>query len=250
MSSLQSKIRVAALTHRGKVRSKNEDAMALGEKLFFGDMEQPFVAEPQDGPTVLIVADGMGGHVKGEIASRSVLEILRDGAYPDDILAWDRALSFANDRLYDLMRLRPEVIGLGSTIVGVSLSADRTTYFNVGDSRAYRHSLHTLEQVSRDDVPIPAIRNEARRTSQITQALGGRSFRTKILPHVLAGPPMRIGETILLCSDGLTDMVSDEEICKILDDPAEPSLSVQRLADAALLAGGRDNISVIVARAY
>ncbi len=247
----QGVIRAAALTHRGAVRERNEDAVALGGILLTGDMSAPVVAEIDDETRVLIVADGMGGHVRGDLASRTVLEALRDRASAQNVPSWCEALLFANGRLYDLMRERPGLLGLGATAVGVAFSRDTLIYFNVGDSRAYRHSRGLLEQVSHDDVPnAPRGLRSRMDPRQITQSLGGRRARTWITPHVTSALPLLPGETILLCSDGLTDMVTDETIRKVLDEAAGPALTARRLLDAALKEGGDDNISVVVATAY
>jgi protein phosphatase len=250
-TTAQAIIKVAALTHRGAVRDRNEDTIALGRVLLVGDMNTPVLAEVDGETRMLIVADGMGGHARGELASRTALEAILDCGRPQDILAWREALLFANDRLYDLMRVRPEALGLGTTVVGVAFCADTLIHFNVGDSRAYRHSRGILEQISHDDVPSAPRGPEPRRAShQITQSLGGRLARTRIVPHVSSALPLRPSETILLCSDGLTDMLSDATIREVLDEGAEPSLSACQLMNAALQAGGHDNISVVIAAAY
>ncbi len=250
-NTTQGVIRAAALTHRGAVRERNEDAIALGGVLLTGDMSAPVIAEIDDETRVFIVADGMGGHVRGDLASRTVLEALRERASAEDVPSWREALLFANDRLYDLMGERPELLGLGATVVGVAFSRDSLIYFNVGDSRAYRHSRGVLEQVSHDDVPhAPRRLRSGLGSRQITQSLGGRRARTRITPHITSALPLLPDETILLCSDGLTDMVSDATIRKVLDEAAEPALAARRLLDAALKAGGHDNISVVIATAY
>jgi len=243
-------IRVAALTHRGALRDRNEDAVALGRRILHGDMESPAVDEIDDNMRMLIVADGMGGHARGELASRAVLEAILDRELPQDILASREAILTANDRLYDLMRMRPEVLGLGSTVVGVTFCVDSLIHFNVGDSRAYRHRRGVLDLVSHDDVPGRSRAPGSRRTTQeITQSLGGHFSRTRVVPHVGSSLPLRRGESILLCSDGLTDMIDDPSITRILDAAEEPANSVRRLVGAAIDAGGHDNISVVIAAA-
>lgn len=249
MALAQGLIRVAAQTHRGMVRDHNEDAIALGKVLLTGDMAAPIVAEIADETRMLVVTDGMGGHLAGELASRTALESLRERAYPQDIPGWREALQQANDRLYDVMRERPKVRGMGTTIVGVAFYAEELICFNVGDSRGYRHSRGALQQLSRDDVPESSDGSVRRVSSHITQSLGGLIVRRKIAPHVAAAPSLEPGETILLCSDGLTDMVNDRTISRILDAPAEPAVMARRLVNAALVAGGHDNISVVVASA-
>lgn len=247
MALAQGLIRVAAQTHRGMVRDHNEDAIALGKVLLTGDMAAPIVTKIDDETRMLVVTDGMGGHLAGELASRTSLEWLRDRECPRDVTGWCEALQEANNRLYDVMRERPKVRGMGTTIVGVAFYAEELIYFNVGDSRAYRHSRGALQQLSHDDVPEASDGSGRRVSSQITQSLGGLVVRRKIVPHVAAAPSLGPGETILLCSDGLTDMVNDRTISRILDADAEPIVTARRLVNGALVAGGHDNISVVVA---
>lgn len=242
-------IEAAAITHRGSVRHKNEDAVSLDSTLLTGDMNRPKALRINAGNLLLMIADGMGGHAGGEIASRLALESLQQHTKLTDILEWRNAIQSANNRLYDLMLERPELIGFGSTLVGVVFCSDCLIFFNVGDSRAYRHSLGKLEQVSQDDVPhSPNSPKRARRTHQITQSLGGRMTRTQVCPHIRSGLPLGADETILLCSDGLTDMVSEKQLLQILDTIRQPEECAYHLFNQALAAGGQDNISIVIAR--
>lgn len=240
---------VAALTHRGAVRAHNEDAIALGETLLMGDMREPLVLAlaHQD---VVLLADGMGGHAFGELASRTSVEALI-GARRSlaDEAGCRQAIADASARLFDLMRRRPETLGMGTTVVGAVLVEDRLVHFNVGDSRAYRHSPGGLRQISRDDVPHPGGAGPRRVSHVITQCLGGHAWDTGIDPHIATAPPLRPGETLLLCSDGLTDMADDEEIARVLEAVRDPGACASDLFKLAMDAGGVDNISVVVVRA-
>lgn len=247
MALAQGNIRVAAQTHRGMVRDHNEDTIALGNLLLTGNMAAPIVAEIDHETRMLVVADGMGGHLAGELASQTALESLCERGCPQDISGWREALQEANDRLYDVMRERPKVRGMGTTIVGIAFYAGELIHFNVGDSRAYRHNRSGLKQISHDDVPDASNGSAGRVSSQINQSLGGLAVRRLIMPHVTSAPPLRPRETVLVCSDGLTDMVNDRTISRILDASAEPAVTARRLVNAALVAGGHDNVSVVVA---
>jgi serine/threonine protein phosphatase PrpC len=248
--SWSEQIEYAALTHRGIVRGQNEDAVAVGQKILVGSMDSPETGILNVQSRMLLLADGMGGHTRGELASREVLSALLERGPPDDILASRDAILFANDRLYDLMLRQPEVLGLGSTVVGVVFTAASVIYFNVGDSRCYRHRVGHLKLVSCDDVPVSAhSANFRRATQEITQSLGGRFSRTRVVPHVNSLSPLMPGESIVLCSDGLTDMVEDFCISKTLDESDGPASAVTRLMQSALDAGGRDNVSIVVATA-
>lgn len=136
---------------------------------------------------------------------------------------------------------------MGTTLAGAVLKADQLVTFNVGDSRCYLFSAGQLIQLSHDDVPEQENDRPApRRSHAITQALGGTSFPVTIEPHISADPPLALGETLLLCSDGLTDMVNQRAIESILGDARTPVESVRRLAAKAFESGGRDNLSLIV----
>lgn len=249
--SRPSTLELAFITHRGMIRSRNEDAIAVGDQIFLGDMDAPATSRIEGSEGLVMVADGMGGHARGELASKSALKILLSRGFPcNDLVSWSDALQGANDGLYDLMAERPDVRGLGTTIVGVAFLPSSLIVFNVGDSRAYRFGNGRITRLTQDDVPMGTITPNARRTGhQITQSLGGRLARTKILPHIQAAPPLQAGECILLCSDGLTDMVSDTDLARVLGNGAGVATRACMLFDMAIQSGGKDNISVIVVAA-
>lgn len=238
---------IAAFTHRGRVRPNNEDAIAVDNRFLTGDMDVPVVMTPPSNSHLLMIADGMGGHAHGAMASRAVLDYL--------VAAVDRlsnpascaeAIEEANQNLYELMHKHEEALGMGSTLVGAVLTADQLLTFNVGDSRCYLFSGGQLVQLSHDDVPEGA--HNPRRSHALIQALGGSSFPVTIEPHISVDSPLAAGETLLLCSDGLTDMVADETIRYALSTAKTPLQCVSKLAAEAFSAGARDNISLIVAR--
>lgn len=223
-------IRIHALSHLGEVRTRNEDAIAipLADDLIFSWSGEV----PPDNCWALL-ADGMGGHVAGEVASELALVVLRprmstirDEA---DIV---RAVADADTALYLAMDMRPELQGMGTTVAGVVLVGDDALLFNLGDSRIYAFADGCLNQLSIDD----AIEG------QLTQCLGGSQDQVPLSPHVIRHR-FAPGALLLLCSDGLTDMVSDEAIAQILS--ARPANAATRLVLAALQAGGFDNVSVV-----
>lgn len=217
---------------RGLVRSNNEDACAVSSS-----SETPAAWEgiiPAERGWALI-ADGMGGHAAGEVASRLAVECLRTiSALLDDEEGIRQAVAAVHDIMFSAMRENPGLAGMGTTVAGVVLRGNDVLAFNVGDSRIYHHMGPGLSLVSEDHVIHGHI---------LTQCLGGTSpseipepFVTRIM--------VETGERLLLCSDGLTDMVSDADIEAILRlDQAAPA---QALVSAALEAGGADNVSVIV----
>ncbi|KRR26215.1 hypothetical protein CQ14_21305 [Bradyrhizobium lablabi] len=241
---------IAAFTHRGRVRSANEDALAVDTHILTGNMDKPLVMTAMNDSCVLMIADGMGGHAQGAMASRAVLDYL--------VAAIDRladaatcaeVVEEANQHLFELMHVHQEALGMGSTIVGAVLKGHRLVTFNVGDSRCYLFSAGQLVQLSHDDVPEGENNQfRSRRSHALSQALGGTSLPVAIEPHITIDAPLAPGETLLLCSDGLTDMVADQIISYTLRTTESPLRSARKLAAEAFNAGARDNISLMVVR--
>ena len=250
-SATTAAVHAAAVTHPGFVRVRNEDAVAFDGRLLVGEMKAPLAATLTPQRSVLMVADGMGGHVGGDLASRTALKaLLATSVDCRDVVCWAEAVQQANDALYDLMEEQPSLRALGTTVVGAILSPEALVHFNVGDSRAYHYNGDELVRLSEDDVPLGTIGSRPGRLNhQITQCLGGQRARTRVAPHIGRIPSLRGGETLLLCSDGLTDMVAEAEIEKALQAAAEPAKCVTDLLEIALAGGGDDNISIIVATA-
>jgi serine/threonine protein phosphatase PrpC len=231
--------RIAAFTHRGRVRAGNEDTIVVGEWL-----SEPAMAEPRQflhvlsEPIVCAVADGMGGHRAGEVASREVARRLAaDAARFCDPRAAVAALRDIDAALYRAMAQDPNLLGMGTTVVGLAL-APQLVWFNVGDSRLYCIHDGGLTQLSVDDTP------PGPRSGLITQTLGGLWPPDEtIVPHVneqALSTPARY----LLCSDGLTDMLDDAEIATCLALPDADALA--QLFERAMRAGGIDNISIVL----
>lgn len=240
----------AAFTHRGALREHNEDVVAVAGTVLAGDMREPIVHGLGVGRHLVVVADGLGGHGYGEIASRAAVEVLV--AWPGmiaDEAACRQALLAANRHLYDLMRRRPETIGMGTTVVGAVIEPARLLCFNVGDSRAYRFGAGRLALVSEDHVLAPARPGERRVSHVVTQCLGGHASDAAIDPFISTLPALDAGEAVLLCSDGLTDMVEDGEIAEVLDAAGSAGHAAATLFDLAMRRGGLDNISVVIVRA-
>lgn len=241
---------IAAFTHRGRVRPHNEDTVGIGNRVLTGDMDSPLVITAQTGCALLMIADGMGGHVQGAMASRAVLDYLvAAGDRLSDPASCAQAIGDANQHLFKIMSEHEEALGMGSTIVGAVLTAERLVAFNVGDSSCHLLSAGQLVQLSHDDVPQwESGYFGSRRSHALTQAMGGTSLPVPVEPHVSVDPSLAPGETLLLCSDGLTDMVDNQVIGESLRDTKTPLQSVRKLVAKAFAAGARDNISLIVAR--
>jgi serine/threonine protein phosphatase PrpC len=243
-----SRLQATAFTHQGAVRAANEDTIAVGAWVMSEPMAAPqaFALEIAR-PVICLVADGMGGHAAGEVASRVVAERLTEQAgRAVDAPAVAKLLADVHAELFELMREQPRLGGMGTTVAGVALGPAGSLVFNLGDSRVYRIDDGRLEQLSTDDTPGPKLadgRTAAMTSNLITQTLGGAYQATAIEPHLLAPPPAG-RERYLICSDGLSDLVSRGglEACLHADDRG----SVEALFRAAMAAGGTDNVSIVI----
>jgi serine/threonine protein phosphatase PrpC len=232
--------RVWAATRLGLVRAANEDSWRVGG-VRGGAADTDWAGLlPDDSPWAL-VADGMGGHGAGEVASSVALDTLclllgKDGA--SDIRS---AIAEANWAVFAAMDEPSGRRAMGTTVAGFCCAAGRLTVFNVGDSRVYILRADRLELLSVDDT-LP--RRASGRNHALTQSLGGTSVPLPLDPHITSVEPAG-GDRLLICTDGLTDMLDEEAVRAILD--AVTVNPAAALADAAVDAGGRDNVTVIVA---
>ena len=237
-----------AFTHVGAVRARNEDTVAVDDWVMSQSMDQPTTLERTvTRPMVCLVADGLGGHTGGDVASRLVAERLAGRAGETaDAAALADLLGAVDQALFAAMRERPALHGMGSTVAGLHVGPGGLAVFNVGDSRVYRIEPSGLTQLSTDDTPGPKLddgRTAAYTTPLLTQSLGGWQDPEGIAPHVLREPaPGRY----LLCSDGLTDRLDPGAIADHIDD--DDVASVVALFEAAMAAGGDDNISIVLVR--
>jgi PPM family protein phosphatase len=239
-----------AFTHCGRVRAANEDGVAIEGRILIGDMAAPTTLTVTKDICVLMIADGMGGHAHGAMASRALLErLIADIERLASPTTCAEAIQAANDHLYELMHADPKAIGMGATLVGATLTSTQLLIFNAGDSRGYLHSRDHLIQLSRDDVPDIRIDRSGRRLSHaVTQAVGGSTFHVPIEPHVSVEPPLLPGETLLLCSDGLTDMVPDQIIQDVIRQATDIESAARSLVAHAFRSGGTDNLSLVLAQ--
>lgn len=232
---------VAVQSHVGAVRDHNEDtAVVAGWTSGGASMPDPVVLTPRDGVLLIAVADGMGGHAAGEVASSHVatgLAAVREQLGDEPTLR--AAIERLNAELFTMMAADPSRLGMGTTLAGVVIAEGRVLAFNVGDSRVYRELDGYLGQLSVDDTPA------GERTAVITQALGGATNFQAIAPNVTT-ESQTPGRRYLLCTDGLTDELSLDAIEACLDDDDEAS--VRRLIAAAIAAGGQDNVTVALLR--
>jgi PPM family protein phosphatase len=242
-----------AFTHQGAVRASNEDTIAVGAWIANEPMAAPVVLERTvTAPLICCVADGMGGHAAGEVASRIVAEHLaRRAAEASDEAAMARLLHGLNDTLFQLMDERPAWYGMGTTVAGVAVAPSGIIVFNVGDSRVYRTKPGALVQLSTDDTPGPKLpdgRTAVYTSAIISQVLGGYGPDEpgeRMVPHILR-EPLADGARYLICSDGLTDLLDKAAIEELLEEDDQASAAA--LFEAAMAQGGEDNISLILLR--
>lgn len=230
-------VEVNALTHRGDLRPNNEDTITVAGWVSDVEMGAPRRSRHDLTASLLFaVADGMGGHAGGAIASRYTIKRLAEfsngGAHDVSV-----RLAAINAELYEAMAASPGLLGMGTTVAGLLLSPFDAVWFNVGDSRIYAVRDRRLIQLSIDDVP------PGPRTGMITQTVGGGPVFLPIAPHIETAR-LEIPSRWLLCSDGLTDMLSDAEIEAALGQRDEDTL--RTLFAQAMAAGGADNISIIL----
>ncbi|MFA6124561.1 PP2C family serine/threonine-protein phosphatase [Sphingomonas sp.] len=236
------KVSIHAATHVGYLRAHNEDRCRTADWRTSGEDDDWHGTIAQVGGWV-VIADGMGGHGAGEIASEIAVETLSkrlpDATSEDGVV---EAIRDANSSVHDAMALGLGRPAMGTTIVGAILGAGVCTFFNVGDSRAYLLRGRRLTRQTVDHTPSTD-GSRAPRSHALTQSLGGTLNRRTLNPHVVT-VAIAPGDVIILCSDGLSDLVTDEAIAGVLlSGPLHPGSA---LVDAALEAGGRDNVTVAV----
>jgi len=248
------KIRCEARSDVGRKRKGNEDALALDEE-----------------QRLFVVADGMGGHAAGEVASKVAVDAIEDFVrltggneeitWPfglDDSISYDgnrlkTAIRHANRKVLEATRERSDYEGMATTVAAVLVDGDVANLGHVGDSRVYLWSGGQLVQLTSDhswvneQIQSGVLSAEQARShplrNVVTRALGGR-------PDLLVDIQSRRvkpGDVLLLCSDGLTTMVTDDDIARILrESAADIGAAAQGLVDAANERGGEDNITVVL----
>lgn len=248
------KMRVGSGTDPGKVRTHNEDAL-------FTDADNG----------LLVVADGMGGHKAGDVASKMTVQAVAEAFVatseertPSGRWSLFKRKQTVKDRLVDAMkranrvvldtaRRRPECKGMGTTVVATCLDEGVLYFAHVGDSRIYRLRDGELEQLTEDH----SLLNEYLRMGVIKNENASRFPYKNIIVRALGLSPTvdvdagqdnpQVGDRYLLCSDGLTDMVSDDDIRGELERSGDPDTIAAGLIEAALAAGGLDNVTAVVA---
>lgn len=256
MIDLSDSIEVIAQTDVGQKRDHNEDSVGADSAYGF-----------------VLVADGMGGHNAGEVASgiaanvvyeqlRAVLPEINTGeedketGYALESIAIKSAIELANQAIHQTSKTQPECAGMGTTIVAGLFYDNRISIAHVGDSRMYRLRGKRFDQITKDHSLIQELVDKGfYETVEEAQTAGNKNLITRAL-GVEESAQVDVHEEIvivndiyLLCSDGLTDMVSDEKIYLTLNEfSANLKLAAEKLIEMANENGGKDNISVVLAR--
>lgn len=267
-------VRAFGLSHPGRVRANNEDVFVVGELARTLLVRHTNVPRPDETHSrhrghVFLVADGVGGNEAGEVASRlgadSVEEFLLNTfrrlavvPSPDGQAALGElqaALRRADARLFDEADRHPEWRGMGTTLTMAVVSGRRLFVAHAGDSRCYLHSGGVLRQLTTDHTfAAEMVRSGLITRSQqehhpwrhvVTNLLGGSEHGVRAEVHLL---DLHSGDVLLVCTDGLFDMVPDDAIAGVLAAGADPEAACRRLIDAANENGGADNITAVVAR--
>ncbi|MFD9790910.1 Stp1/IreP family PP2C-type Ser/Thr phosphatase [Streptomyces sp. NPDC059070] len=231
-------LRFAAGSHKGMIREGNEDSGYAG-------------------PRLLAIADGMGGQAAGEVASSEVISTLvtlDDDVPGSDILtSLGTAVQRANDQLRMMVEEDPQLEGMGTTLTALLWTGQRLGLVHVGDSRAYLLRDGVLTQITQDHTWVQRLVDEGRITEEEATTHPQRSLLMRALgsgDHVepdLSIREVRAGDRYLICSDGLSGVVSHQTMEDTLASYQGPQETVQELIQLALRGGGPDNITVIVA---
>ena len=252
--SLRNRLYCVGLTDTGKVREHNEDTIAF---------------DPDIG--LLVLADGMGGYNAGEVASgiavKTIVNLVREQVEREDMNTQDResglsrptiilrdAIHRANKIIYQTARTQPQCEGMGTTVVAALFFDNRITIAHVGDSRLYRQRSDKFEQVTMDHSLLQELVDRGFYSVEEAQRAANKNYVTRALgvePNVeveIQEVPVLKGDAYMLCSDGLSDMVEDEDIHLTLNTFGDNLDTVaKQLIQLANDNGGRDNVSVVMA---
>ncbi|MGL4306262.1 MAG: PP2C family protein-serine/threonine phosphatase [Mycobacteriaceae bacterium] len=229
-------LRYAARSDRGLVRSNNEDSVYAGARL-------------------LALADGMGGHAAGEVASQLVIAALApldDDEPGEDLLSkLEIAVQTGNAAIADQVDEEPELDGMGTTLTAILFAGSKIGLVHIGDSRAYLLRDNELTQITRDDTFVQSLVDEGKITAEQAHSHPQRSLIMRALTGHEIEPTLtvreaRTGDRYLLCSDGLSDPVSYDTIVDTLREGDQDECA-DRLIELALRSGGPDNVTVVVA---
>ncbi|MDD1724519.1 MAG: protein phosphatase 2C domain-containing protein [Methanospirillum sp.] len=253
--SMITSLQIAAYTHTGLYRRRNEDSMLVSGRVYSGiSMEAPVLSTEGQFPVILAVADGIGGSVAGDVASRSVLEFIATRPVPDNEDALKEVVTSSGKHLDHLVRSNPALFGLGTTISGILCSQAGITIFSCGDSRVYLRSEHgSLTLMTRDHSVVQEMIDAGTLTEEkarshpfghiITSCISGGG--TSPHPDIRTGEIMpNNGDRVIICTDGVWDYGGSEFLQAAIS--GDPCTAVSRIRDICMEKGAPDNITLII----
>ena len=267
-------VKAFGITDPGKVRPRNEDQFLITElsksmRVWQTSLPEPKLQVGEDRAHLFLVADGMGGHHAGERASAIAVAAIEqftlnnfrwffntDSSGAQKVLTqFQIALGQADAQILEEATANPELKGMGTTLTMAFQLGAQLCIVHVGDSRAYLYRDNELHQLTKDHTLVAEmVRAGAIRKDQaashhlrnvITNVVGGPTLGVKVEARAFQ---LQAGDRLLLCSDGLTEMVNNDAISATLDADPVPESAARALLKQANDAGGRDNITVLVAR--
>jgi serine/threonine protein phosphatase PrpC len=262
------------MTDPGRVRPENEDQFLIAEltktmTIAHTSLRGPSAVKGDERGQLFLVADGMGGHAAGERASALAVAVIEqftvntfkwflqdDEPGPDSAATeFASAINQADEAIIHESEANPELQGMGTTLTLAYALGTQLFVLHVGDSRAYLFRAGELKQLTHDHTVVadmvrrgelrPEQASQHRLRHVITNVLGGRQRGVRAEAQVV---DLEAGDELLLCSDGLTEMVNADDITGVLAGEQEPERAARRLIELANERGGHDNITVIVAR--
>jgi protein phosphatase len=267
-------VKAFGLTHLGCVRKTNEDQFLVADlaktmRIRHTSLPEPKVQFGDERAHIFLVADGMGGHAAGEYASAMAVTAIEQftlntfkwffhpgGADAQRVLTqFQTALREAEARIFEMTSEHPDLRGMGTTVTMAYHLDGQLCIVHAGDSRAYMYEEGELRQVTHDHTlaadlvrkgalkPDDVARHRLR--NLITNVVGGNEALHFVESHALQ---LQAGDRLLLCSDGLTEMLSNGVIAAVLREEPDPEAACTKLVALANEAGGRDNITVVIAR--
>ena len=244
-------LNITASSRVGLVRTNNEDMILVGDLLLRNGKMSKHVETVDSDRYIIALADGMGGHAGGEVASAETLANLKyffsdlpkglsPGDFNETMNEWLRSINHILEaKGIDNYSYR----GMGTTLVALAFYEHRFFWFNCGDSRLYRLNDGKLEQLTTDHSYSNLIGSKEKNSPMITNCIGA-GCKTSYFDLVECSDKVMPGDTMMICSDGLSDLVEDKEIERLL----VREFDANALCQAAEDEGGRDNVSVIVVK--
>lgn len=266
--------RAFGLTDRGLVRETNEDQFLIAElskamRVWQTSLPEPKLQRGEECAHLYLVADGMGGHEAGERASAIAVAAIEhftlntfrwffetDHAGAQKVLEeFQRAVKDADAQVTQQAEADPQLRGMGTTVTMAFHLGTKVCLVHAGDSRAYLHRDGVLQQMTQDHTLVAEL---VRQGSVRQQDVAAHPLR-HVITNVVGGPDagvrvearafdVQAGDRVVLCSDGLSEMMTPEQLAEVLAAQADPEDAARKLLALALAAGGRDNITVVVVR--